>query len=150
MCPEAGHLLPRDRKPAPAMRLLQEVNAGGDAKAMPLFALEVIADAVAPPRLAAADEVTAAIENLRASERARSRRSARLIEGGGAVPVWRRSGRSECWGGPGKVQDCLAGVLSRWLVCQAGRQLQAAASSSRMWARHLLTGAHSLQGRQNA
>ena len=48
------------------MRLLQEVNAGGDAKAMPLFALEVIADAVAPPRLAAADEVTAAIENLRA------------------------------------------------------------------------------------
>ena len=66
MCPEAGHLLPRDRNPAPAMRLLQEVNAGGDAKAMPLFALEVIADAVAPPRLAAADEVTAAIENLRA------------------------------------------------------------------------------------
>jgi ubiquinone/menaquinone biosynthesis C-methylase UbiE len=52
--------------PAPAMRLLQGVNAGGDAKAMPLLTLYAIADAIVSSGLAAAAEVTAAIENLRA------------------------------------------------------------------------------------
>jgi hypothetical protein len=48
------------------MRLLQGINAGGDAKAMPLLTLYAIADAIVSSGLAAAAEVTAAIENLRA------------------------------------------------------------------------------------
>lgn len=52
--------------PAPAMRLLQGINADGDAKAMPLLTLEAIADWIVSSGLASAAEVTAAIEDLRA------------------------------------------------------------------------------------
>lgn len=52
--------------PAPEVRLLQEVNASGDAKAMPLLTLEAIADSIVSSGLATADEVTAAAQSLRA------------------------------------------------------------------------------------
>lgn len=52
--------------PAPAMRLLQAVNADGDAKAIPLLTLEAIADSVVSSGLASAAEVAAATEDLRA------------------------------------------------------------------------------------
>jgi len=52
--------------PGPKVRLLQGVSTGGDAKAMPLLTLEAIADSIVSAGLATADEVTAAIENLRA------------------------------------------------------------------------------------
>jgi ubiquinone/menaquinone biosynthesis C-methylase UbiE len=52
--------------PAPSMRLLQGINADGDAKAMPLLTLEAIADWIVSSGLASAAEVTAAIEDLRA------------------------------------------------------------------------------------
>jgi hypothetical protein len=50
----------------PAVRLLQVVNTGGDAKVMLLLTLEAIADSIVSAGLATADEVTAAIEDLRA------------------------------------------------------------------------------------
>lgn len=52
--------------PAPQVRLLQGINAGGDAKAMPLLTLEAIADSIVGSGLATAGQVTAAIEDLRA------------------------------------------------------------------------------------
>jgi ubiquinone/menaquinone biosynthesis C-methylase UbiE len=52
--------------PVPQVRLLQGVNAGGDAKVMPLLTLEAIADSILSAGLATAGEVTAAIEDLRA------------------------------------------------------------------------------------
>jgi ubiquinone/menaquinone biosynthesis C-methylase UbiE len=52
--------------PGPAMRLLQGVSTDGDAKVMPLLTLEAIADSIVGAGLATADEVTAAIEDLRA------------------------------------------------------------------------------------
>jgi len=52
--------------PDPAMRLLQGVSTGGDAKVMPLITLEAIADSIVSAGLATAAEVTAAIEDLRA------------------------------------------------------------------------------------
>jgi len=52
--------------PGPEVRLLQGVNTGGDAKAMPLLTLKAIADSIVSAGLATADEVTAAIEDLRA------------------------------------------------------------------------------------
>ena len=52
--------------PDPAMRLLQGVSTGGDAKVMPLLTLEAIADSIVSSGLATAAEVTAAIGSLRA------------------------------------------------------------------------------------
>ena len=52
--------------PVPQVRLLQGVNAGGDAKAMPLLTLEAIADSIVGSGLATAGEVTAAAQSLRA------------------------------------------------------------------------------------
>jgi trans-aconitate 2-methyltransferase len=52
--------------PAPQVRLLQAVNASGDAKVMPLLTLEAIADSIVSSALATAGEVAAAIEDLRA------------------------------------------------------------------------------------
>jgi ubiquinone/menaquinone biosynthesis C-methylase UbiE len=77
--------------PAPAMRLLQEVNAGGHAKAMPLLTLEAIADTVVRSGLAAADEVTAAIENLRAF----TTDPDTLISDPRIFQVWARRGTSD-------------------------------------------------------
>jgi hypothetical protein len=51
----------------PAMRLLQDVNSDGDAKAMPLLTMEAIADHIVSSGLASAAEVTAAIGDLRHS-----------------------------------------------------------------------------------
>lgn len=48
------------------MRLLQGVNAGGDAKVMPLLTLEAIADSIVGSGLATTGEVAAAIGDLRA------------------------------------------------------------------------------------
>jgi ubiquinone/menaquinone biosynthesis C-methylase UbiE len=50
----------------PAMRMLQGISAGGDAKVMPLLTLEAIADSVVSAGLADADEVASAIEDLAA------------------------------------------------------------------------------------
>src|SRR5690348_9761104 len=52
--------------PAPQVRLLQGVNASGEAKVMPLLTLEAIADSIVGSGLATAGEVAAAIEDLRA------------------------------------------------------------------------------------
>jgi hypothetical protein len=52
--------------PAPQVRLLQGVNAAGDAKTMPLLTLEAIAGTIVSSELATPAEVTAAIEDLRA------------------------------------------------------------------------------------
>jgi len=50
----------------PAMRMLQGISAGGDAKMMPLLTLEAIADSIVSARLASADEIASAIEDLAA------------------------------------------------------------------------------------
>ena len=46
------------------MRMLQGINADGDAKVMPLLSLQAIADSIVSAGLAGADEVAAAIEDL--------------------------------------------------------------------------------------
>lgn len=50
----------------PAVRMLQGISAGGDAKMMPLLTLEAIADSIVSAGLASADEVASAIEDLAA------------------------------------------------------------------------------------
>jgi SAM-dependent methyltransferase len=50
----------------PAVRMLQSVNLGGDAKAMPLLTLEAIADSVVSAGLASASDVESAIGELAA------------------------------------------------------------------------------------
>ena len=74
--------------PGPQRRLLQGVNADGDAKVMPLLTLEAIADAVVSSGLATAAEVTAAIENLRAF----TTRPDTLISDPRIFQVWARRG----------------------------------------------------------
>jgi ubiquinone/menaquinone biosynthesis C-methylase UbiE len=74
--------------PGPQTRLLQEVNAEGDAKAMPLLTLEAIADSIVSSGLATADQVTAAIEDLRAF----TARPDTLISDPRIFQVWARRG----------------------------------------------------------
>jgi hypothetical protein len=70
------------------VRLLQAVNTGGDAKAMPLLTLEAIADSIVTAELATADEVTAAIEDLRAF----TARPDTLVSDPRIFQVWARRG----------------------------------------------------------
>ncbi|HKA50267.1 MAG TPA: class I SAM-dependent methyltransferase [Candidatus Dormibacteraeota bacterium] len=74
--------------PVPEVRLLQAVNTGGDAKAMPLLTLEAIADSIVSAGLATADEVTAAIEDLRAF----TTRPDTLVSDPRIFQVWARRG----------------------------------------------------------
>ena len=82
--------------PAPEMRLLQQVNADGDAKAMPLLTLEAIADSIVHAGLATAGEVTAAIEDLRAF----TTRPETLISDPRIFQVWARRGSHDAAAGP--------------------------------------------------
>jgi ubiquinone/menaquinone biosynthesis C-methylase UbiE len=82
--------------PAPAMRLLQEVRASGDAKAMPLLTLEAIADSIVSSGLATADEVTAAADNLRAF----TTHPESLISDPRIFQVWARRGTDDATAGP--------------------------------------------------
>ena len=78
------------------MRLLQQVNAGGDAKAMPLLTLEAIADSIVHAGLATAGEVTPAIEDLRAF----TTRPDTLISDPRIFQVWARRGSGDAVAGP--------------------------------------------------
>ena len=82
--------------PAPEVRLLQGVNAGGDAKAMPLLTLEAIADSIVRSGLANAGEVTAATEDLRAF----TTRPDTLISDPRIFQVWARRGPDDAAAGP--------------------------------------------------
>jgi trans-aconitate 2-methyltransferase len=82
--------------PAPAMRLLQEVRASGDAKAMPLLTLEAIADSIVRSGLATAGEVTAAAEDLRAF----TTDQGTLISDPRIFQVWARRGTGDATAGP--------------------------------------------------
>ena len=82
--------------PAPEMRLLQQVNAGGDAKAMPLLTLEAIAGSIVHAGLATAGEVTAAIEDLRAF----TTHPGTLISDPRIFQVWARRGSGDAVAGP--------------------------------------------------
>ena len=82
--------------PAPEVRLLQGVNAGGDAKAMPLLTLEAIADSIVRSGLATAGEVTAATEDLRAF----TTRPDTLISDPRIFQVWARRGPDDAAAGP--------------------------------------------------
>jgi ubiquinone/menaquinone biosynthesis C-methylase UbiE len=82
--------------PVPAVRLLQGVNAGGDAKVMPLLTLEAIADSIVGSGLATASEVSAAIEDLRAF----TTRPDTLISDPRIFQVWSRRGTGGATAGP--------------------------------------------------
>jgi len=82
--------------PVPAVRLLQGVNAGGDAKVMPLLTLEAIADSIVRSGLATGDEVTVAIGDLRAF----TTHPDTLISDPRIFQVWARRGTSDAPTGP--------------------------------------------------
>ena len=82
--------------PGPAVRLLRGVNAGGDAKVMPLLTLEAIADSIAGSGLATASEVSAAIEDLRAF----TTHPDTLISDPRIFQVWARRGTGGAAAGP--------------------------------------------------
>jgi ubiquinone/menaquinone biosynthesis C-methylase UbiE len=82
--------------PVPQVRLLQGVNASGDAKVMPLLTLEAIADSIVGSGLATAGEVAAAIGELRAF----TGDPGTVISDPRIFQVWARRGTGNAAAGP--------------------------------------------------